>query len=87
MTNPVGIVTEVMSRTLGPRVLGVCDSPTGLLRRACAALGIAVGDNLARIPEWVDVDYVGLNHLGWLRSVTADGVDRLPGLLARWCPA
>ena len=25
------------------------------------------------------VDYVGLNHLGWLRGLTVDGVDRLPG--------
>src|SRR5699024_3055147 len=28
------------------------------------------------------IDYVGLNHLGWLRSVTVDGAERLPGLLA-----
>src|SRR5699024_8018337 len=27
-------------------------------------------------------DYVGTNHLGWLRSVTIDGRDRLPELLA-----
>ena len=38
MTNPAGIVTEVMAATLGPRVIGVCDSPTGLVRRACAAI-------------------------------------------------
>lgn len=28
------------------------------------------------------VDYLGLNHLGWLRGLEYDGVDRLPGLLA-----
>ena len=39
MTNPAGIVTEVMAATLGPRVIGVCDSPVGLIRRACAAVG------------------------------------------------
>ena len=30
----------------------------------------------------VDVDYLGLNHLGWLRSVRVDGTDVLPGLIA-----
>ena len=39
MTNPAGIVTEVMAAALGPRVIGVCDSPVGLIRRACAASG------------------------------------------------
>src|SRR5579875_2361603 len=30
MTNPAGIVTEAMATTLGDRVVGVCDSPSGL---------------------------------------------------------
>ena len=28
------------------------------------------------------MDYVGLNHLGWMRRVLVDGVDVLPGRLA-----
>ena len=82
MTNPAGIVTEVMAVTLGPRVVGVCDSPTGLVRRACAAAGVDPGSRLARVPDGVEVDYLGLNHLGWLRGLRVDGTDRLPGLLA-----
>ena len=82
MTNPAGIVTEVMAATLGPRVVGVCDSPTGLVRRACAAAGVDPGSRLARVPDGVEVDYLGLNHLGWLRGLRVDGTDRLPGLLA-----
>ncbi|WP_281360634.1 family 4 glycosyl hydrolase [Lentzea indica] len=31
-TNPAGIVTEAMSRHLGDRVIGICDSPVGLGR-------------------------------------------------------
>ena len=27
-------------------------------------------------------DYVGLNHLGWLRTLVVDGVDQLPALLS-----
>ena len=81
MTNPAGIVTEVMAEALGPRVIGVCDSPVGLIRRACAAAGIDPGPSLGAVTERVDADYVGINHLGWLRALRADGADLLPGLL------
>lgn len=82
MTNPAGIVTEVMAASLGPRVIGVCDSPIGLVRRACAAAGVDPGPSLARVTDRVEVDYLGLNHLGWLRGLVASGIDLLPGLLA-----
>ncbi|MBY8877698.1 family 4 glycosyl hydrolase [Actinacidiphila acidipaludis] len=77
-TNPAGMVTEAMSRVLGPRVIGICDSPVGLVRRAARA---ARADPDA--PGFT-YDYLGLNHLGWLRrmSATPDGPDLLPGLLA-----
>ena len=32
-TNPAGVITEVMQRQLGPRVIGICDSPVGMARR------------------------------------------------------
>jgi 6-phospho-beta-glucosidase len=81
MTNPAGIVTEVMAEALGPRVIGVCDSPVGLIRRACVAAGIDPGPSLGAVTDRVEADYLGINHLGWLRGLRADGVDRLPGLL------
>lgn len=71
-TNPAGVVTEAMSRVLGDRVLGICDSPTGLCSRVAGALGVQ--------NPWFD--YIGLNHLGWLRRVLVDGHDVLPKLLA-----
>jgi 6-phospho-beta-glucosidase len=73
-TNPAGMVTEAMSRMLGDRVIGICDSPVGLFRRVARALGVSVDD------AWFD--YAGLNHLGWLRRVLVNGRDALPGLLA-----
>lgn len=75
-TNPAGIVTEAMRAILGDRVVGICDTPIGLMRRAVAATGASPTDSL------ITFDYVGLNHLGWLRSVSVDGTDVLPGLLA-----
>ncbi|PRX99630.1 6-phospho-beta-glucosidase [Allonocardiopsis opalescens] len=73
-TNPAGLVTEAMAAVLGDRVVGICDSPVGLGRRAARALGAD--------PERVRFDYVGLNHLGWLRGLRVDGRDLLPELLA-----
>ncbi|MDN5821911.1 MAG: 6-phospho-beta-glucosidase, partial [Brachybacterium sp.] len=82
-TNPAGIVTEAMRTVLGDRVVGICDTPIGLVRRVGRLLGVdlVAGERGADgVPA--GFDYVGLNHLGWLRSVTIDGTDRLPGLLA-----
>ncbi|MEV4178416.1 6-phospho-beta-glucosidase [Nonomuraea sp. NPDC049709] len=73
-TNPAGMITEAMRRVLGDRVIGICDSPIGLIRRAAAALGLD--------PARVAPDYVGLNHLGWLRGLSYEGRDVLPRLLA-----
>lgn len=73
-TNPAGMITEAMHRVLGDRVVGICDSPIGLARRAARALGLD--------PAATSADYVGLNHLGWLRGLRHDGVDVLPRLLA-----
>ena len=81
MTNPAGIVTEVMAATLGPRVIGVCDSPVGLIRRACAASGVDPGPSLGSVTDRVDADYLGINHLGWLRGLRVAGTDLLPALL------
>lgn len=77
-TNPAGIVTEAMRDFLGDRVVGICDTPIGLVRRVGRILGV---DPIAG-EGGVGIDYVGLNHLGWLRSISVDGEDRLSGLLA-----
>lgn len=77
-TNPAGIVTQAMRGVLGDRVVGICDTPIGLVRRVSRLLGVS----LDRDQDRVAYDYIGLNHMGWLRSVSVDGVDRLPGLLA-----
>ena len=39
-TNPAGLVTEALRTVLGDRVIGICDSPIGLVRRARLAAGI-----------------------------------------------
>ena len=65
-----GMVTEAMQQVLGDRVVGICDSPIGLGRRAARALGLD--------PERTTADYAGLNHLGWLRGPAPRRRDVLP---------
>jgi 6-phospho-beta-glucosidase len=72
-TNPAGLITESMQAVLGPRVIGICDSPIGLGRRAARALDLQ--------PDQTSFGYAGLNHLGWLRTLTHRGVDVLPELV------
>lgn len=82
-TNPAGIVTQAMRTVLGDRVVGICDTPIGLVRRVGRLLDVdLVAGEKGTDGQAAQVDYVGLNHLGWLRSVVVNGEDRLPGLLA-----
>jgi 6-phospho-beta-glucosidase len=73
-TNPAGLITEAVQQVLGRRAIGICDSPVALGRRCAAAVGAD--------PATVHLDYVGLNHLGWLRGLHVAGRDLLPDLLA-----
>jgi 6-phospho-beta-glucosidase len=74
-TNPAGMITESMQAVLGDRVVGICDSPVALARRAARALGHDPGRATPR--------YLGLTHLGWLLGLDVEGRDVLPDLLAR----
>lgn len=60
-TNPAGMVTEAVQQVMGDRVVGICDSPSGLCRRVATAAG--------RDARELWFDYFGLNHLGWLKEV------------------
>jgi 6-phospho-beta-glucosidase len=74
-TNPVGIVTEALHREGCHRVIGICDTPTELFEEVAHALGCASTE--------CDFDYLGLNHLGWLREVRVNGTPRLGELWRR----
>ena len=63
------------AQSRGDRVVGICDTPITMAKRAARLLGVD-----PRTP--VGLDYVGLNHLGWLRGLRVDGEDLLPRLLA-----
>jgi len=72
-TNPAGMITQAISAVLGDKVVGICDSPIGLVRRATRSLGLSTSA--------VEYDYAGINHLGWLTGLRHQGRDVLPDLL------
>ncbi|MQY07915.1 6-phospho-beta-glucosidase [Actinomadura macrotermitis] len=72
-TNPVGIVTRALLDA-GHRAVGLCNVAIGFQRRFAALLDVP--------PAEVALGHAGLNHLTWVRSVTAGGQEVLPKLLA-----
>lgn len=73
-TNPAGLITQALTSAGETCAIGICDSPVALAGRIARHL---------RVPlDALRVDYLGLNHLGWVRGVWTNGADRLPEILA-----
>lgn len=72
--NPAGMMAEAIRKAGWKRSVGICDGPISILRVAAAVIDHPAED--------VFLDYFGLNHLGWVRSVIHDTQDYLPQLLA-----
>ena len=71
LTNPAGIVQYAAMRNTDIQFISLCDSP------------ITLGDDVARLLKMprsqVEIDYLGMNHLGWiigLRDAEHDLMDR-----------
>jgi 6-phospho-beta-glucosidase len=75
LTNPSGIITQAMVSHGGfHNVVGICDAPT--------SIGILLAYLLKVQPEDLVLDYYGLNHCGFVKSVYALGHDVLPQILS-----
>lgn len=72
-TNPAGLITQAVSDHSKARIVGICDTPTELFHNIARALGEPAHE--------VECDYVGLNHLGWVRSVKVRGKEVIDTLL------
>lgn len=73
-TNPAGLISQALVSQTKLRVMGICDTPLELFHFIAQALKVA--------PESVTCEYAGLNHLGWVRKVSAHGRDVTAELLA-----
>jgi 6-phospho-beta-glucosidase len=74
-TNPVGIVTQAIRSASRVKVVGICDTPTELFEDVAHALELPSAE--------CAFDYVGLNHLGWVREVYHRGEPQLHRLWDR----
>ncbi len=73
-TNPVGMVTEGVLKSTRTSMIGICDTPTELFEEIAHALG--------KPSSACHFDYIGLNHLGWVREVWVDGEPQMSRILA-----
>lgn len=73
-TNPSGLVTQALKNAGYDRIIGICDAPSSTKFRMAKHMGIE--------EENLYVEFFGLNHLSWIRSVKKEGKEILPELLA-----
>lgn len=66
-TNPAGLITQAIANHTKARIVGICDTPTELFYNIAHALGVTLAE--------IECDYVGLNHLGWVRGIRLNGKD------------
>jgi 6-phospho-beta-glucosidase len=72
--NPSGMLSEAAISFGGwKKTVGVCDAPSQMKSEAARILQAPEED--------VFLDYFGLNHLGWVRSIIYKNMDQLPKLL------
>lgn len=74
-TNPAGLITQAL-KSHAPKVksIGLCNVPWNTRIDIANALNVSASS--------VEFDYVGLNHLSWIRGVKVDGADRSPEAIA-----
>lgn len=72
-TNPSGLVTQALRKAGYDRIIGICDAPSSTKFRMAKYLGVEEKD--------LYVEFFGLNHLSWIRSVKVKGKEVLQELL------
>lgn len=75
LTNPMGVVVQGYIAHTRLNVVGVCDMPGTYVRKAAGLL--------RRNPHDLYVDYIGLNHMGWIQDVRVNNQSCMSMLLER----
>lgn len=74
-TNPSGIITEALLKHTNVRTIGLCNNPINFTRLIAGLFGVP---DRAVFLEWV-----GLNHVNWIRRAYVQGRDVTPELIER----
>ncbi|WP_186445951.1 6-phospho-beta-glucosidase [Paenibacillus cremeus] len=75
-SNPSGLLAQALNSYGSCKAIGICDAHAGMKN--------ALSKFLKVHHSRLQVDYFGLNHLGWIPKVHLDGVDQMPMLLDRF---
>ena len=68
-TNPAGLITQALLQEVPElTTIGLCNVPWNTRIEIAGAMDVSADE--------VSFDYVGLNHLSWIRGVQVKGVDR-----------
>ncbi len=73
-SNPSGIIADALLNNTNVKMLGLCNAPINMIRRA--------KEMLPENTKNFDYDFVGLNHLFWLTAIYADGKEILQNLFS-----
>jgi 6-phospho-beta-glucosidase len=72
-TNPSGIVTEALLKHTNLNVVGLCNNPINIQHMMAQAMNVR--------DEQIYLEWIGLNHVNWVRKVYLDGVDITPRIM------
>ncbi len=75
LTNPTGVIVEALSKYTNLKVVGVCDLPGTYVKK--------ISRVLSRDPSELWIDYIGLNHLGWIQDVKLNGESQMARILEK----
>ena len=68
-TNPAGLITQALIQEVPElTTIGLCNVPWNTR--------VEIADAMEVLSTQVSFDYIGLNHLSWIRGVQIDGIDR-----------
>jgi len=72
-TNPSGIMTEAILKHTGLNVVGLCNNPINMIAGMAEVFHVE--------PKDVFLEWVGLNHVNWIRKVFIKGQDMTQTLM------
>ncbi len=75
LTNPMGIVMEALLNHSNLKAVGLCDLPSKYVKK--------VARIFRREPSELSVNYLGVNHMGWIQDVKIERKSRMFQLLER----
>jgi len=75
LTNPMGVCVEALIKYSKLNVIGVCDLPGAYVKKMAELLRLDISE--------LTVDYIGLNHMGWIQDIKVEGRSCMAKILER----